>query len=40
MDSHIDFVEGVYETLKKPLQFITTRLSGFNNTLPSLTLEL
>lgn len=37
MDKHIDFVEGVYETLKRPLQFITTKLSGFNSTLPTLT---
>lgn len=28
MDSHIDFVEGTYETLRRPLNYITDRVNG------------
>lgn len=28
MDSHIDFVEDTYETLKRPLHYITNKVNG------------
>jgi predicted nuclease with TOPRIM domain len=28
MDSHIDFVEGTYETLRRPLNYIANRVNG------------
>ena len=36
MDEHISFVDGVYSTVKKPMEFIVNKLSFSQNTLPML----
>jgi archaellum component FlaC len=30
MDTHINFVEGTYETLRSPLDFLTRQVNKFN----------
>lgn len=36
MDEHISFVDGVYSTVKRPMEFIVNKLSFSQNTLPML----
>lgn len=36
MDEHISFVDGVYTTVKKPMEFIVNKLTFTQNTLPAL----
>jgi hypothetical protein len=34
MDSHIDFVNNVYDKLRYPLDFVANKISGVNESLP------
>ena len=34
MDSHIDFVNNVYDKLRYPLDFVSKKISGVNESLP------